>query len=166
MTQGRDIMKGRHNVGGKTASQGKARKGGSEPASNKVTTGPPSSALSSSIKPKAPVLANQAKTSIDLQNRLVKPPQPFSNPTTTPNVSTGKGVRGAVPGQEPKNIYAGKKGSAVGQSNPGGAAVGYSKLPDQSKQIGGRQGFPPPARKAGSFPSGFKSKRNASFYGE
>jgi hypothetical protein len=160
-----NTMIGRHNVGGKTASPGKIRKGGSEPASNKVTTGPPSSALTSSIKPKPPVLANQAATSLDLQKRIVKPPQPFTNPTTTPNVSAGTGPKGAVPGQEPKNIYAGKSGNSA-PKNPTGAAVGYSKLPDQSKQIGGRNSYPPPARKAGSFPSGFKAKKNASFYGE
>jgi hypothetical protein len=159
-----DTMKGRHNVGGKLASPGKIRKGGSEPASNKVTTGPPSSALTSSIKPKAPVLANQAATSLDLQKRLVKPPQPFTNPTTTPNVSAGTGPKGAVPGLEPK-IRVGLSGNSA-PKNPTGAAVGYSKLPNQSGQIGGRNSYPPPARKAGSFPSGFKAKKNASFYGE
>ncbi len=161
-----DTMKGRHAVGGRTANPGKMRKGGSEPASNKVKTGVPANAPIRSMAPKASVLANQAATSLDLQKRIPKPPQPFTNPTTTPNMSVGTGSRGAVPGQEPKNIYAGKKGSSVGQSNPSGAAVGYSKLPDQSKQIGGRMGYPPPARKAGNNTSRFPSKRNASFYGE
>lgn len=157
---GRDPMKGRHNVGGRTGSAGKIRGGQPEPASNKVKTG-----TNTQTSKKKPLVPNAADTSANAQTMIQEAPAPFKNKMTAAQMPVGTGARGAVPGQEPKNIYAGKSGSAVGQSNPGGAAVGYSKLPNQGNQIGGRMGFPPPARKAGS-QNLSKVKRNASFYGE
>jgi hypothetical protein len=158
---GRDPMKGRHSVGVQRVNTGKTRGGQSEPASNKVKTG-----TNTEMKPRAGVLANQAKTSLDLQNRLTKAPQPFTVTGAAPTQPTPPSPRGAKPGMEPKNIYAGKSGNTVGQSNPGGRATGYSKLPNQSFQIGGRTSVARGPRKAGSNASGYPSKRNASFYGE
>jgi hypothetical protein len=158
-------MKGRHSVGVQSVNTGQQRGGQSEPASNKFKTA--STAFMSS---KPAVLTSQAETSKDLTKKIVRPPMPFADPQGTVNTKAPSGPRGAKPGGEstanPKGVYAGKSGSSVGQSNPGGAAMGYSKLPNQSKQIGGRMGFPPPARKAGSFPSGYKAKKGAAFYGE
>ncbi len=171
--KGRDPMKGRHAVGGKTGSAGKWPGSQAEPASNKGggITGVASSSPSRTMQPKPGVLANQAKTSADLQARLAgKAPQPWTATGGAATASTTASPRGAKPGDEsvanPRGVYAGKGGSTVGaKANPGGTATGYSTLPNQSKQIGGRMGFPPPARKAGS--NAFqKVKRNASFYGE
>ncbi|SRR6266566_3014373 len=169
--KGRDPMKGRHAVGVQRTSSGKWPGNQAEPASNKVKTGVPANALIRTQQPKAPVLASQADTSRDLQKRLVVPPQPFSNPQTTVNAPTPASPRGAKPGGEstanPRGVYAGKSGTTVGaKALPGGGAVGYGVLPNQSKQIGGRMGFPPPTRKAGSNLTRFKPHRNASFYGE
>lgn len=165
-----DTMKGRHAVGKQRTNVGKWPGSSAEPASNKVKSGVPMGAPNSTMRPKPGVLANQAKTSLDLQNRISgKAPQPFTASGGAATAPTPSSPRGAKPGGEsvanPKGVYAGKSGSSVGQSNPGGGATGYSKLPNQSFQIGGRMGFPPPARKAGS--QNLSSvKRNASFYGE
>lgn len=164
---GRDPMKGRHSVGGRTANPGKMRGGGSEPASNHAITGVSPSSPSRSMRPKAGVLANQAKTSADLQNRLQgKAPQPFTQTGGAAVLPTPASPRGSKPGLEPRGIYAGKSGNTVGaKANPGGTATGYSKLPNQSGQIGGRMGFPPPARKAGN--NAFqKVKRGSAFFGD
>lgn len=169
--KGRDPMKGRHAVGVQKTSVGKWPGSQNEPASNKAITGVSPSSPSRSMKPKPGVLANQAKTSADLQARLAgKAPQPFTNTGGAYTAPTPASPRGAKPGGEsvanPKGVYAGKSGTTVGaKANPGGSAVGYSQLPNQSKQIGGRMGFPPPARRAGN--NAFqKVRRNASFYGE
>lgn len=170
--KGRDPMKGRHSVSTQRTSVGKWPGNQSEPASNKAITGVSPSSPARTMRPKPGVLANQAKTSQDLQSRLAgKSPQPFTSTGAAATAPTPTSPRGAKPGGEstgnPRGVYAGKSGSTVGaKANPGGGAVGYSKLPDQSKQIGGRMGFPPPTRKAGSNASGYPSKRNASFYGE
>jgi hypothetical protein len=118
--------------------------------------------------PKAPVLNDAKETSLDLEKRIAgRAQQPFANRGGAATTSASNGPRGATPGLEPKGIYAGKSGNTVGaKALPGGGAVGYSKLPNQSKQIGGRMGFPPPGRKAGNNTSRFPNKRNASFYGE
>lgn len=158
---GRNPMVGRHNVGGRTGSAGKIRGGQSEPASNKFKTN-----AQPQYSKKAPITPNAKDTSRDEQTMIAEAPSPFKNKMQTPQMPVGTGPRGAVPGQEPKNIYAGKKGSSVGQSNPPGGAVGYSKLPNQAKQIGGRTSVASTPRRAGNNASGFSSKRNASFYGE
>lgn len=161
MSVGRDIMKGRHSVGGRTANPGKMRGGQSEPASNKFKTN-----ARPQYSKKPPLVPDAKDTSRNAQTMIGEAPTPFKNKMTTPNMPVGTGPRGAVPGQEPKSIYAGKSGSAVGQSNPGGAATGYKKLPNQSFQLGGRTGIAPTKRKAGDNGSGYPSKRNARFYGE
>jgi|HubBroStandDraft_6_1064221.scaffolds.fasta_scaffold00134_17 hypothetical protein len=140
----RDIMKGRHNTGGRTANPGKIKGGQSEPASNKVVTA--SSPRTSSKKPFVP---DSKETSQDEMNFIKQAPMPFKDKNSTGMSPSPSAPKGAVPGQEPKNIYAGKSGNSA-PKNPAGQAVGYSKLPNQSGQIGGRMGFPPPARKAGA----------------
>jgi hypothetical protein len=170
MAAGRDPMKGRHNVGGRTANPGKIRGGQSEPASNKVKTGVPGSAPIRSMGPKPAVLTNQAETSRDVTKKISRPPMPFADPQGTVNTKASSGPRGAKPGGEsvanPKGVYAGKSGSSVGQSNPGGGATGYSKLPNQRFQIGGRTSVAKSPRKSGDNGSGYPAKRNRSFYGE
>lgn len=168
---GRDPMKGRHAVGKQRTNVGKWPGSQSEPASNKAITGVSPASPARSMRPKAGVLANQAKTSLDLQKRLQgKAPQPFTQTQGAATTATPTSPRGAKPGggsvANPKGVYAGKSGSTVtAKALPSGSPVGYSKLPNQKFQIGGRMGFPPPARKAGN--NAFqKVKRNASFYGE
>src|SRR5690242_9018576 len=107
---GRDPMKGRHSVGVQRVNTGKTRSGQSEPASNKFKT-----ASSTQMKPRPGVLANQAKTSSDLQNRLTKAQQPFTQTGGAATLPTSPSPKGAKPGLEPKGIYAGKSGSSVGQ---------------------------------------------------
>jgi hypothetical protein len=158
--KGRDPMKGRHSVGTQRTNTGKWPGSQSEPAGNKTKT-----AGSYSTTPKAPVLNDAKETSLDLQKRISgRAQQPFTNKGGAATLPASNGPSGSVPGLGPR-IRAGFRGSSIGQSNPSGGAVGYSKLPNQSKQIGGRMGFPPPARKAGAQNLG-KVKRNASFYGE
>src|SRR5689334_9267740 len=143
--QGRNPMKGRHGAGGRTGSAGKIRGGQSEPASNKFTTN-----TRAETSRKKPFVPNAKDTSAAAQTLIAEPPSPFKNKLSTPQMPAGTGVRGAVPGQEPKGIYAGKSGASVGQSNPTGGAVGYSKLPNQGKQIGGRTSVASTPRKAGN----------------
>lgn len=164
--KGRDIMKGRHAIGIQRVNTGQQRAGQSEPASNKVKTQVPANAPIRSMQPKQQVLTDAAHTSADAQKLLTRPPAPFATSNAAAQQSTPPSPRGAKPGLGPKNIYAGKSGTTVGaKANPAGTATGYSKLPNQSAQIGGRMGFPPPVRKAGN--NAFqKVKRNASFYGE
>lgn len=168
---GRDIMKGRHSVGVQRVSTGKTRAGGSEPASNKVKTGVPGSAPIRSMGPKPAVLTNQAETSRDVTKKITRPPMPFADPQGTVNTRASSGPRGAKPGGEsvanPKGVYAGKSGNTVtARALPGGSATGYSKLPNQSGQIGGRTSVAKSPRKAGDNGSGYPAKRNRSFYGE
>ncbi len=171
--KGRDSMKGRHSVGVQRTSAGKWPGNQAEPASNKGggITGVARSSPSRTMQPKPAVLANQAKTSLDLQNRLRgRAPEPFANKGYAAVAPTPASPRSAKPGGEsvanPKGVYAGKSGDTVtARALPGGGAIGQSTMPNQSKQIGGRMGFPPPARKAGA--QNLSSvKRNRSFYGE
>jgi hypothetical protein len=158
---GRDPMKGRHSVGTQRVNTGKTRGGQSEPAGNKTKT-----AGSYSITPKAPVLNDAKETSLDLQKRISgRAQQPFTNKGGAATLPTPASPRGSKPGPVEKP-YAGLSGNTVGQSNPSGGAVGYSKLPNQSYQIGGRTSVARSPRRAGSNASGYPSKRNASFYGE
>jgi hypothetical protein len=154
-----NTMIGRHSVGGKTANPGKIKKGGSEPLGNKVKTA--STAFRSNKKPFVP---DAKETSANEETFIKEAPSPFKNKMQMGQMPAGTAPKGAVPGQEPKNIYAGKSGNSAPR-NPSGAAVGYSTLPNQSKQIGGRMGYPPPARKAGS-QNLSKVKRGNAFYGD
>src|SRR6266849_2580966 len=142
----RDPMKGRHNVGGKTGSAGKWPGNKSEPASNKGggITGVAPSSPSRSMQPKPGVLANQAKTSQDLQSRLQgKAPQPFTAIGAAATNPTPSSPRGAKPGGESianqRGVYAGKSGSTVtARALPSNAPIGQKPAINQSGQIGGR----------------------------
>ena len=131
----------------------------------KQVKGQPITGSTAFYSKKKPMVPDAKETSADEERFIKQAPMPFKDRNSVPQIAVGTGPKGAVPGPVQKP-YAGKSGSTVGaKALPGGAAVGYSKLPNQSKQIGGRMGFPPPARRAGSV-SGFKSKRNAAFYGD
>jgi hypothetical protein len=94
----RNPMAGRHAVGGKTASPGSIRGGQS-------ATARPITASTKNMTPKPGVLANQAETSLDLQNRIMKAPQPFTNKggaatTPAPTHSSFGSTGSAREGQE------------------------------------------------------------------
>jgi hypothetical protein len=158
---GRDIMKGRHSVGTQRVNTGKTRSGQSEPLSNKIKTN-----ARAEYSKRKPFVPNAKDTSKASQIEIASAPSPFTDRMNTPQMPVGTGPRGAVPGQEPKNIYAGKSGSSIGQSNPSGSPVGYSKLPNQGFQIGGRTSVKSTPRKSGDNGSGYPAKKNARFYGE
>jgi hypothetical protein len=125
----------------------------------------PKTASNTEMKPKPPVLANNNNTSSTAERQIKQPPQPFANKKGPVNLP----VRGQFESRGTDGVGKGKysKGQTVGvKALPSGGAVGNSKLPNQSGQIGGRMGFPPPKRKAGSNASGYPPKRNAAFYGD
>lgn len=115
---------------------------------------------------KKPLVPNAADTSANEQTMVAEAPQPFKNRNTAANISASSGASGGISTLEPKIASGLKRSNPGARSLPSGSPVGYKKLPNQSKQIGGRMGFPPPARKAGNNGSGYPSKRNARFYGE
>lgn len=115
---------------------------------------------------KKPFVPDAKETSADEQTMIAEAPTPFKNRNTTPNIPAGAGASGGV------STLGTKIASGLQHSNPGaralpdGGPIGQTKMPNQSAQIGGRMGFPPPRRKAGVNGQGFPSKRNARFYGE
>ncbi len=132
----------------------------------KKVKGMPITGSTAQYSKKAPLVPDAKATSANAQTMIKEAPTPFKNNQTTVNLPSPNGPQGAVPGLEPK-IRAGMQRTSPGvKALPQGGAVGYNKLPNQAKQIGGRMGFPPPKRKAGVNGSGYPSKRNASFYGE
>ncbi len=132
----------------------------------KQVKGQPITGSTAFYSKKKPMVPDAKETSADEERFIKQAPMPFKDRNSVPQIAVGTGPKGAVPGQEPKSIYAGKSGSTVGaKALPGGAAIGQRTMPNQSKQIGGRMGFPPPARRAGA-QNLSKVKRNASFYGE
>lgn len=131
----------------------------------KKVKGQPITASNTAMRSKPPVLSDANDTSRDAQKQIKQPPQPFANPMGAKQAPTGTGPKGAVPGPVRKP-HAGLQHSSPGiRALPSGGPVGQRKAINQSGQIGGRKGFPPPKRKAGS--QNLSSvKRNASFYGE
>lgn len=120
---------------------------------------------------KQPYVPDAKETSADEQRFIDQAPMPFKDKTSLGSLPvSGTGPKGAVPGPVQKP-YAGLQ-----HSNPGAKAlpqmgpIGQRKPINQSGQIGGHMGWPPPQRKAGTpFSQGGKtqsSKRNARFYGE
>ena len=175
--KGRDPMKGRHSVSVQKTSTGKWPGSSAEPASNKGggITGVARSSPSRMMQPKPGVLANQAKTSSDLQARLQgRAPEPFANRGEAATAPTPASPRGAKPGGEsvanPRGVYAGKSGATVAvRALPNASAVGYrggtAPTSGNNQVISGRTGSQQLARKTGD--NAFqKVKRNASFYGE
>jgi hypothetical protein len=112
---------------------------------------------------KRPIVPDAKDTSADEQRFIAEAPSPFKNKFQTGSMPTPGSPAGAKPGLEPR-IRAGLSGNGA-PAYPSGAAAGYAKLPNQSKQIGGRTGVASTARRAGA--QNLSSvKRNASFYGE
>jgi hypothetical protein len=132
----------------------------------KKVRGQPITGSKTAMVPKAPVLNDAKETSLDLEKRIAgRATQPFTNKGGAATTSASAKAPGGISTMEPR-IKSGLQHSNPGaKALPSGGAVGYSKLPNQSKQIGGRFGFPPPARKAGA--QNLSSvKRNRSFYGQ
>jgi len=126
----------------------------------------PITGTNTDMRPKPPVLSDTSATSLDAQKLIQQPPQPFANAKGAAKLPAASGSSGGVSTMEPK-IASGLQHSNPGaKALPQGAPIGQKKMPNQSGQIGGRMGFPPPKRKAGQNGQGFPSKRNASFYGE
>jgi hypothetical protein len=115
---------------------------------------------------KAPLVPDAKDTSAQAQTMIKEAPTPFKNNQTTPNLPVPGAAPGGVSTMEPK-IQSGMKRSTPGaRALPNLGPVGQRKPINQSGQIGGRKGFPPPKRRAGSYPSGYPAKTNANFYGE
>lgn len=132
----------------------------------KKVKGMPITGTNTAMAPKAPVRSDAAHPSRDAEKKVMQPPSPFANPTSTAQSKPGAKAPGGISTLEPK-IQSGLKRSTVGaKALPTGGAIGQRKMPNQSGQIGGRMGYPPPSRKAGSNDSGYPVKRNARFYGE
>lgn len=128
--------------------------------------GMPITGTNTAMKAKAPVLSDAAHTSSDGQKLVKQPPMPFKNPTSTAQRPPAARASGGISTLEPK-ILSGLKNTTPGaKALPSNGPIGQKKPINQSGQIGGRMGFPPPKRKAGAFPSGFKAKKGAAFYGE
>lgn len=110
------------------------------------------------------ILPNAKDTSADAQKLISAAPTPFKDKSEVPNIPTGAGgaFGSNLPDAKPRP---GLQRSSAPQNAPG-SPVGQTTMPNQSGQIGGRNGFPPPKRKAGAYPSGYKSKLNAAFFGE
>lgn len=130
----------------------------------KKVRGMPITGATPEYSKKAPFVPNAKDTSADVQTMIAEAPTPFKNKKTAPNLSAPGAAPGGVSVLEPK-IASGLKSNNA-PKNPSGDAVGYAKLPDQSKQIGGRNSFPPPRRIAGDNSRGYPKKGNAKFYGE
>jgi hypothetical protein len=78
--QGRNPMVGRHATGGQTARPGGIRGGQGAHVANGVGTGHNQQTASRpAMIPRPPVLANQAETSRDIAQRVLRAPQPFTN---------------------------------------------------------------------------------------
>ncbi len=136
----------------------------------KKVKGMPITGATPQYSKKKPFVPDAKDTSADAQTMIAEAPTPFKNRNTTPNIPKATGASGNVSTMLSRNtpkIASGLQHSNPGaRANPSGDAVGYSKLPNQSAQIGGRMGFPPLRRKAGVNGQGYPSKRNARFYGE
>ena len=123
------------------------------------------------VGPKAPILNDAKETSLDLEKRLNnRAQQPFTNTGGAATTGTSVGASGGISTLEPR-IKSGLQHSSPGaKALPSGGPVGQRRAINQSGQIGGRMGFPPPRRKAGTpFSQGGKSqkvRKGAAFYGE
>lgn len=131
----------------------------------KKVRGQPITGATPETSMRKPFVPNAKDTSAATQTDIQAAPTPFKNKMEINQMPTGTGARGAVPGNGPKGVYSGKSGNQAPKL-PQLGAVGQNRPINQSGQIGGKNGWPPPKRKAGSFPSGFKAKKGAAFYGE
>jgi hypothetical protein len=127
--------------------------------------GMPITGTNIAMSKKKPFIPNAKDTSSDEEAMIAEAPSPFKNRMQTGEMPAGTGVKGAVPGPVAKP-YAGLQHSSPGvKALPSGGPVGQRKPINQSGQIGGHMGWPPPARKAGAVPKQ-PNKRNRRFYGE
>jgi hypothetical protein len=117
------------------------------------------------MKPKPPVLTDANTPSSDAERMIKRPPMPFQSKQAIANLPVhaqkeSRGTDFTGPGKS-------ARGTAMGGAKglPPGGPVGQKRPIDNSKQIGGNKGWPPPKRKAGPQNLG-KSRRHASFYGE
>ena len=132
----------------------------------KKVKGMPITGARPEVSKKRPFVPDAKDTSADAQTMIAEAPAPFKNRNTAAQIPTGAGASGGVSTTLPR-IASGLQHSNPGaKALPQGGPVGQTKMPNQSAQIGGRMGFPPPRRKAGNNASGYPSKRNARFYGE
>lgn len=126
----------------------------------------PKTGTNTEMRKKPPVLSDAAHTSSDAQKLITRPPMPFANKNSLGQTPPATKASGGVSTLEPK-IQSGLKRTTVGsKALPSSGPIGQKKAINQSGQIGGRMGFPPPKRKAGMNGGGFPSKRSANFYGE
>lgn len=126
----------------------------------------PKTAAATEMKPKPPVRTDAKLTSLDAERKIARPPAPFTAPMSLGQSPPGTKAPGGVSTLEPKIASGLKRSTVTARALPPASPVGQKKPINQSGQIGGRMGFPPPKRKAGAYPSGYKSKKGAAFYGE
>ena len=126
----------------------------------------PITGTNTAMRPKPPVLTDANTPSSDAERMIKRPPAPFQSKQSIANLPVhaqfeSRGTDFTGPGKS-------ARGNAIGGAKalPSGGPIGQSRMPDQSKQIGGRFGTSHPKKKGSFFPASFKSKRNASFYGE
>lgn len=135
----------------------------------KKVKGMPITGATPQYSKKNPLVPDAKETSANAQTMIAEAPMPFKNNNTTAQISTGAPkASGGVSTMEPK-IQSGLQRTTPGaRALPQRGPVGQRKPINQSGQIGGRMGFPPPSRKAGGadLKSKYPSKRNARFYGE
>ena len=116
---------------------------------------------------KRPYVPDAKETSADEEAFIKQAPMPFKDNTSLGSLpASGAGASGGISTLEPR-IKSGLQHSSPGaKALPALGPVGQRKPINQSAQIGGKMGYPPPKRKAGAYPSGYKAKRNAAFFGE
>ena len=115
---------------------------------------------------KAPLVPDAKETSANAQTMIAEAPTPFKNNQTTANLPAGSKASGGVSTLEPKIASGLRRTTPGARALPQRGPIGQKKPINQSGQIGGHMGFPPPARKAGVNGTGFKAKKGAAFYGE
>lgn len=115
---------------------------------------------------KRPFVPDAKDTSANEETMIAEAPSPFKNKNQTGMSPSATRAPGGVSTLEPK-IQSGLKRATVGaKALPQRGPIGQRKPINQSGQIGGHMGFPPPARKRGENGTGYPSKRNARFFGE
>ena len=127
--------------------------------------GMPITGTNTEMKSKAPVLSDAAHTSSDGQKLITQPPWPFKNPTSTGQQPPAAKAPGGISTLEPKILSGLKRTTPGAKALPPGGPVGQKKPINNSTQAAGRFGTSFPKRK-GAYPSGYKAKKGAAFYGE
>lgn len=117
---------------------------------------------------KQPFVPDAKETSQDAQTFIGQAPMPFKDKNSLGELPPGggTGASGGVSTLEPRIASGLKRTTPRVRALPPNAPIGQRTPINQSGQIGGKLGFPPPKRRAGNNGSGYPSRRNASFYGE